>query len=318
MLIKIKYDDFYNIHRLNSKDRITVRPAVDKTVHLDYRALHSLLESESVTEINADDITYTQNSQTNKTPLFQNILSIAAKPIEGVTELLRAETVGWLHGVCQAEACDPVVFPLTISLFDRILATKFIPRKSRQALASACLFLASKVKAPNFLFASKIVYYTDDGVSIEELQGWEMFVLNHLDWKLFQPTPFEFYDVMMTISPILERLREDFITTLHKMQLELSLSTLLPSWQASICLLFVAIQSRRQYLIRESENCIRQHIRLEPNNLIERFLVKWQWWHSATKEVHQQTKTLTSEDKQQKSQTFEEFVQKRKDYGPLF
>jgi cyclin D2 len=62
-----------------------------------------------------------------------------------------------------------VVFPLAVAFIDRVLATKFVPRRNRQALASACLLLATKMKAPVPITAEKIVFYTDGGVRLEEL-----------------------------------------------------------------------------------------------------------------------------------------------------
>lgn len=272
--------DFDVTEKLNHKDRLSVSADVCRAVHGDSRALFSLLELEGLTNVTSEDIRRTQQPQF----LTMTPAAIREKPtvrsrinpqnqqrIEGTNEALRAEAVSWLCDVCLDEACDAVVFPLAISFFDRVLAAKFIPRRNRQALASACLLLASKMKAPAPLTTEKIVYYTNGGVTMDELLDWEMLVLNQLEWNLLQATPFEFFDQMMVRSPLLECLREEFIPTLHKMQSELSLSTLLPSWQASACLLFVALKSKRRHLVRDSELCIRQHIRIDPKKLLECF-----------------------------------------------
>ena len=228
--------------------RLMVPADVDKNIHWDSRALLSLLTC----EMN-----------------FKLPLNYFKRWQEEINEQIRAETAAWLFDVCNEEVCDPVVFPLAISFMDRVIRTKFILRKNLQALASACLFLATKVKAPSPISAEKIVYFTDGGIKIEELLEWEMIILNHLDWKLFQPTAFEFYDIMKTRTPVLEHFRKDFISSIQKIQFKQSLATLLPSWQAGACLLYLATRTKNLQLIRDTKHTIRHLIQIEPDDLLD-------------------------------------------------
>ena len=71
--------------------------------------------------------------------------------------------------MCKEEHCEPDVFPLAVSYIDRFLNIQTIGREDLQVLASVCLFVSSKVKAPQPLNAKRIAYYTDGGVSIQEI-----------------------------------------------------------------------------------------------------------------------------------------------------
>ncbi|VDK21852.1 unnamed protein product [Anisakis simplex] len=81
-----------------------------------------------------------------------------------ITAKHRQQAVEWLLDVCREEHCEPDVFPLSVSYIDRFLALQNIFRDNLQTLASACLFIASKVKAAQPLQAKRIAYYTDGGV----------------------------------------------------------------------------------------------------------------------------------------------------------
>jgi hypothetical protein len=116
------------------------------------------------------------------------------------------------------EQADFVVLPLTVAFLDRVLATKFVPRRNVQALGSACLLLASKMKAPQPILAGKLMELTDGMIKADELLDWEMVVVNQLQWNLLQSTPFEFFDQLLVRAPVLEALREDFAICLHQMQ----------------------------------------------------------------------------------------------------
>jgi G1/S-specific cyclin-D2 len=129
-----------------------------------------------------------------------------------------------------------VVLPLAVAYLDRVLASKFVPRRNLQALGSACLLLASKMKAPQPMVAARLSELTAGNVNAEEMLDWvraitqtiiqgstsfspqEMVVVNQLQWNLLQATPFEFFDQLLVRSPILEALREDFARCLHSMQ----------------------------------------------------------------------------------------------------
>lgn len=114
------------------------------------------------------------------------------------------------------EHTDYVVLPLAVAFLDRVLAAKFVPRRNLQVLGAACLLLASKLKAPQPIMASRLAHLTM--VKTEELLDWEMIIVNQLHWNLLQTTAFEFFDQLLVRCPVLEAFREDFAICLHRMQ----------------------------------------------------------------------------------------------------
>ena len=43
-------------------------------------------------------------------------------------------------------------------------------------------------------------------------------LVNQLDWDLNTPTSFDFFDQMVSRSPVLECMRDDFVSMVHKIQ----------------------------------------------------------------------------------------------------
>uniref|UniRef100_A0A183BZS5 CYCLIN domain-containing protein n=1 Tax=Globodera pallida TaxID=36090 RepID=A0A183BZS5_GLOPA len=192
--------------RLNAKERLWVCADVDRAVHLDGRTLHALLQSEKSMTVSEAQIRREQRAHH------------AAGDEPGIEEWARTRAVEWMQEVCEADNADFVVLPLAVAFLDRMLACRFVPRRNLQALASACLLLASKMRAPQPMSAQRMSDHTDNSVRMEELLDWEMLVLNHLQWNLLQSTPFEFFDQLLVRWPVLEALREDFALTLHRTQ----------------------------------------------------------------------------------------------------
>ncbi|KAF7634786.1 CYCLIN domain-containing protein [Meloidogyne graminicola] len=288
-------ENFTNVPSL----RVWVCADVDRAIHFDERCLKSLLDNEIIVQVT--DAQMLRQQQQN--------LKNCNNEEKGVDEHSRTQLVEWLYDVCEAEHVDFVIFPLTVAFVDRVLASKFMPRRNLQALGAACLLLASKLKAPVPLSATQIASYCCNGedpnnifvmeadsslaketstvtilnnttiktttsstyLTTDELLDWEMLVVNQLNWNLLQSTAFEFFDQILVRSPVLEALREDFARCLHKMQKDLSLATQLPSIQASACLLFCALRSRRQHLFEEGELIIRRYFCIDPVNSLVPF-----------------------------------------------
>ncbi|CAK5106081.1 unnamed protein product [Meloidogyne enterolobii] len=134
---------------INKKERLWVCADVDRAIHLDERCLKKMLENEINVQVTDAQIRRQQR---------QNIKNCNDGE-RGVDEDARAQLVEWLNVVCEAERVDFVILPLTVAFVDRVLATKFLPRRNLQALGAACLLLASKLKAPVPLSAAQIASY---------------------------------------------------------------------------------------------------------------------------------------------------------------
>ena len=72
--------------------------------------------------------------------------------------------------MCEEQQCEEDVFSLALSFLDRFLSlTTQVKRTRLQLLATACLFIASKLKETYPLSAEKLVIYTDYSITVHEL-----------------------------------------------------------------------------------------------------------------------------------------------------
>lgn len=72
--------------------------------------------------------------------------------------------------MCEEQQCEEDVFVMAINFLDRFLAlTPDVKRNRLQLLATACIFIASKLKETYPLPADKLVIYTDYSITTQEL-----------------------------------------------------------------------------------------------------------------------------------------------------
>ncbi|VDK83467.1 unnamed protein product [Onchocerca ochengi] len=184
--------------RLNVAQWPSVLPLADKTVHRDDRCLESMFKAQSMK------------------PMHGNcFLSIQMD----ITAHHRQQVVEWIYDVCKEEYCEPDVFLLAVSLVDRFLSVQSFHRNNLQALAGACLFVSSKVKAPQPLNAEKIAYYTDGAVRMDQILQGELLVLNKLNWDVSTSTALDFLDQVAARYSDLHSLSEDSRITVHRIQM---------------------------------------------------------------------------------------------------
>ena len=79
---------------------------------------------------------------------------------------MRKMVVSWMLEVCEEEKCDVLVFPLAVFIMDRFLSTCPISRNIFQLVASVCLFLASKIFNVNPISCEKLIYYSDNSITL--------------------------------------------------------------------------------------------------------------------------------------------------------
>lgn len=115
-----------------------------------------------------------------------------------VEPYMREMAAHWMLQVCQEERQEEEVFTLAMNMMDRFLSLMKIRREQLQLLGTVCLFLASKIKESDPLDPTRLVKYTDNSVTLEEIRKWELLVLSRLKWDLAAITPHAFLDQIIS------------------------------------------------------------------------------------------------------------------------
>ena len=107
---------------------------------------------------------------------------------------MRKIVTDWMLEVCEDQQCQPEVFFLSVNYLDRFLSTVNINKNQFQLCASVCILLASKFSQVVPITTEKLVIYTDNSVTVEELRQWEIKILNVLQWELSSVTTHSFLE----------------------------------------------------------------------------------------------------------------------------
>merc|ERR1712083_387365 len=139
---------------------------VDSIMLSDNRVLENMLNAEI--EISVED--YCARKESNLAPHMRKIVT------------------DWMLEVCEDQQCRPEMFFLSINYLDRVLSKVNIKKNQFQLCASVCILLASKFNQVVPITTDKLVIYTDNSVTVEELRQWEIKILNVLQWELSSVT----------------------------------------------------------------------------------------------------------------------------------
>ena len=145
---------------------------VDPVLLKDSRVLANMLNY----EISVSKIDYCSSLQTHIAPHMRKIVT------------------DWMLEVCEDQQCQPEVFFLSVNYLDRFLSTVNIKKNQFQLCASVCILLASKFSQVVPITTEKLVIYTDNSVTVEELRQWEIKILNVLQWELSSVTTHSFLE----------------------------------------------------------------------------------------------------------------------------
>ena len=113
---------------------------------------------------------------------------------EDITPHMRKIVTDWMLEVCEDQQCQPEVFFLSVNYLDRFLSTVNIKKNQFQLCASVCILLASKFSQVVPITTEKLVIYTDNSVTVEELRQSEIKILNVLQWELSSVTTHSFLE----------------------------------------------------------------------------------------------------------------------------
>ena len=109
---------------------------------------------------------------------------------------MRTTLTTWMLEVCEEEQCTNDVFSLSVNLFDRLMCVlnKRVEKYHLQLFGIVCLFIASKLKANTNLTSLKLIDYTDNSVTLEELLEWELIILDKLKWDIAAICPNDYLE----------------------------------------------------------------------------------------------------------------------------
>lgn len=115
-----------------------------------------------------------------------------------ITVKMRKIVVTWMFEVCVEQHCEEDVFPLAVNILDRFLSVVAVRKTQLQLVGTVCMFLSSKLKETIPLTAEKLVLYTDNSITLDELLNWETLILNKLRWDISAIVPNDFVEYIFS------------------------------------------------------------------------------------------------------------------------
>lgn len=106
----------------------------------------------------------------------------------------------WMRDVCQAEECQPDIFPLSIRIMDTFLSIVRTQKSQLQLLGSVALLVASKLRQTTQIPTKHLIYYTHDLITVNELKSWELLLLTTLKWDLAMITAADYLDIFIKLE----------------------------------------------------------------------------------------------------------------------
>jgi len=118
-----------------------------------------------------------------------------------IKPFMRKMVVDWMLDVCEEQCCDDDVFALAVNYLDRFLSTSETPvaRNQLQLLGAVAMFIAVKLKESDksSLTGEKLVIYTANSITLQQLFSWELIMLSRLRWDMAAITPVDFLDQLL-------------------------------------------------------------------------------------------------------------------------
>lgn len=152
------------------------RAAFDRTLFDDARVFANLLANEQ---------------RYMPSPHYFKTLQPDLKPF------MRKMVTDWMLEVCEEQQCEDDVFALAVNYLDRFLSLVSVQKSHLQLVAAVAMFVASKLKESVPLTADKLVLYTDNSITYDQMMTWELLLLGRLRWDVAAITPLDFFDQIL-------------------------------------------------------------------------------------------------------------------------
>ena len=82
---------------------------------------------------------------------------------------MRKTVTSWLLEVCEELQMEAEVYFVAVNMMDRMLVKLYFKREHFQLLAAASLMIASKLKETLPIMPDKVIIYTDNSISFDDL-----------------------------------------------------------------------------------------------------------------------------------------------------
>eukprot|EP01137_Pigoraptor_chileana_P015519 Opistho-2@71538 len=170
-----------------------------------------------------------------------------------ITDKMRRILVDWLVEVqISFKLCDETLF-LAVSMVDRYLSKRRLPRDRLQLVGATALFIASKYEEVGPPTLGDFVYVCADSYSREEFKAMEQKMLSVLSYRVSAPTALFF---LQSFAPILGAKKMQLMVAEYGLQLALlkyELTTCLATTLACAALVFAAHTTDDIALVRHAE-----------------------------------------------------------------
>lgn len=117
-----------------------------------------------------------------------------------INSSVRQALATWMLEVCEEQNLTDQIFSLSMNLFDRLISVlNKVEKYHLQLIGTVCLFISSKLKsiAGSKLDPYRLVEYTNNSITLDEIIEWELIILEKLKWDIAAILPNDFIEVFI-------------------------------------------------------------------------------------------------------------------------
>ena len=129
---------------------------------------------------------------------------------------MRSIVTDWMLEVCEDHGAKDEVFLQAVHYMDSFLSTTVIKKSQFQQVAASCLLLASKYVDENPLSGMKLIAYTDQSITLQQLLDWEWQVMASCKWQLGVPNAISFLQQLVPRLAFLSTLPPHLLDTMTR------------------------------------------------------------------------------------------------------